>query len=196
MVDGGGPPTRPCRPNPALRPRAMAMPTDAEQEVDVRVGRHRGELLAHRPRVPECAWHHQNTAFARLTDVSPRWLLNWLHRFGQFREGRNPDPVDVEHAIELDVGDGRRPDLPELGRPAPKGPPTARHRRLGVLGAKPPEELVQPCRRVVVPQRRRRAAGRSPPPLGSRGSPAVALGLTAAVGAINGLHGYLFRKGI
>ena len=23
---------------------------------------------------PECAWHHQNTAFTRLTDVSPRWL--------------------------------------------------------------------------------------------------------------------------
>ena len=23
---------------------------------------------------PERAWHHQNTAFTRLTDVSPRWL--------------------------------------------------------------------------------------------------------------------------
>lgn len=23
---------------------------------------------------PEHAWHHQNTAFTRLTDVSPRWL--------------------------------------------------------------------------------------------------------------------------
>ena len=23
---------------------------------------------------PECARHHQNTAFTRLTDVSPRWL--------------------------------------------------------------------------------------------------------------------------
>ena len=23
---------------------------------------------------PERAWHHQSTAFARLTDVSPRWL--------------------------------------------------------------------------------------------------------------------------
>lgn len=40
---------------------------NAEQEVDVRIGRHRGELLARRPRVPECAWHQQNTAFTRLT---------------------------------------------------------------------------------------------------------------------------------
>ena len=81
---------------------------------------------------------------------------------------RDPDPVDVEHAVQLAVGDGHRPDLPELGRPAPEGPPAARHRRLGVLGEEPPEELVQPRRRVVVPHRRRRAAGRAPPPLGPR----------------------------
>ena len=81
---------------------------------------------------------------------------------------RDPDPVDVEHAVQLAVGDGHGPDLPELGRPAPEGAPAARHRRLGVLGEEPPEELVQPCRRVVVPHRRRRAAGRAPPPLGPR----------------------------
>ena len=30
---------------------------------------------------PECAWHHQNTAFTRFRDVSPLWLrrmaLSW-----------------------------------------------------------------------------------------------------------------------
>ena len=81
---------------------------------------------------------------------------------------RDPDPVDVEHAVELAAGDGHRPDPPELGRPAPEGPPAARHRRLGVLGGEPPEELLEPRRRVVAPQRRRRAAGRAPPPLGPR----------------------------
>ena len=108
---------------------------------------------------------------------------------------RDPDPVDVEHAVELAVGDGHRPDPPELGRPAPERASPARHRRLRVLREEPPEELLQPRRRVVVPHRRRRAAGRAPPPLGPRGRPAVALGPTAAVGAINGLHGHLFRNG-
>lgn len=77
---------------------------------------------------------------------------------------RDPDPVDVEHAVELAVGDGHWPDLPELGRPAPEGPSAARHRRLGVLREEPPE----PRRGVVVPQRRRRAAGRAYPALGPR----------------------------
>ena len=81
---------------------------------------------------------------------------------------RDPDPVDVEHAVELAVGDGHGPDLPELGRPAPEGPPAARHRGLRVLREEPPEELLEPRRRVVVPHRRRRAAGRAPPPLGPR----------------------------
>lgn len=49
---GGGPPTRPCRPIPALRLARRRGGVDAGQEVDVRVGRHRGELLARRPRVP------------------------------------------------------------------------------------------------------------------------------------------------
>lgn len=39
----------PFRPSIVTRRRGGA---DAEQEVDVRVGRHRGELLARRPRVP------------------------------------------------------------------------------------------------------------------------------------------------
>lgn len=39
----------PLRPSVLARRRGGA---DAEQEVDVRVGRHRGELLARRPRVP------------------------------------------------------------------------------------------------------------------------------------------------
>ena len=71
---------------------------------------------------------------------------------------RDPDPVDVEHAVQLAVGDGHRPDLPELGRPAPEGPPAARHRRLGVLGEEPPEELPasSPCRRTSPSSTRRR----------------------------------------
>ena len=81
---------------------------------------------------------------------------------------RDPDPVDVEHAVQLAVGDGHGPDLPELSRPAPEGAPAARHRRMGVLGEELPEELLEPRRGVVVPQRRRRAAGRVPPPLGPR----------------------------
>lgn len=81
---------------------------------------------------------------------------------------RDPDPVDVEHAVELAAGDGHRPDLPELGRPAPEGPPAARHHGLRVLREEPPEELLEPRRRVVVPQRRRGAAGRAPPALGPR----------------------------
>lgn len=108
---------------------------------------------------------------------------------------RDPDPVDIQHAVELAVGDGHRPDLPELGRPAPEGAPAARHHGLRVLREEPPEELPEPRRRVVVPHRRRRAAGGAPPPLGARGRPAVALGPTTAVGTINGLHGHLFRKG-
>ena len=81
---------------------------------------------------------------------------------------RDPDPVDVEHAVELAAGDGHRPGLPELGRPAPEGPPAARHHALRVLREEPPEELLEPRRRVVVPQRRRGAAGRVPPALGPR----------------------------
>ena len=42
-------PVAPLRP-PVLARRRGGV--DAEQEVDVRVGRHRGELLARRPRVP------------------------------------------------------------------------------------------------------------------------------------------------
>ena len=81
---------------------------------------------------------------------------------------RDPDPVDVEHAVELAAGDGHQPDLPELGRPAPEGPPAARHHGLRVLRGEPPEELLEPRRGVVVPQRRRGAAGRVPPALGPR----------------------------
>ena len=81
---------------------------------------------------------------------------------------RDPDPVDVEHAVELAAGDGHRPDLPELGRPAPEGPPAARHHALRVLRGEPPEELLEPRRGVVVPQRRRGVAGRVPPALGPR----------------------------
>lgn len=81
---------------------------------------------------------------------------------------RDPDPVDVEHAVELAAGDGHRPDLPELGRPAPEGPPAARHHGLRVLREEPPEELLEPRRGVVVPQRRRGVAGRVPPALGPR----------------------------
>ena len=49
---GGGPPHGPVAP---LQPSVLARRrggVGAEQEVDVRVGRHRGELLARRPRVP------------------------------------------------------------------------------------------------------------------------------------------------
>lgn len=42
-------PVAPLRPSVLARRRGGV---DAEQEVDVRVGRHRGELLARRPRVP------------------------------------------------------------------------------------------------------------------------------------------------
>lgn len=36
---------------------------------------------------------------------------------------RGPDSVDVERTVQLAVGDGHGPDLPELGHPAPEGSP-------------------------------------------------------------------------
>ena len=75
-----------------------------------------------------------------------------MQRLDAHEVARVPDPVDVEHAVELAVGDGHRPDLPELGRPAPEGPPAARHHGLRVLREGPPEELLEPRRSVVAPQ--------------------------------------------
>ena len=66
------------------------------------------------------------------------------------------------------VGGERGPDLPELGRPAPEGPPAARHRGLRALREEPPEELPEPRRGVIAPHRHRCAAGRAPPPPGPR----------------------------
>lgn len=85
-------PVAPFRPSVVTRWRGGV---DAEQDVDVRAGRQRGELLTRRPRFPRVC-------------VAP-----------------------PEHRLE-------------------------------VLGEESSEELVQPCRRVVVPHRRRRAAGRDP----------------------------------
>lgn len=96
------------------------------------------------------------------------YVTAMVQRLDAHEVARDPDPVDVGHAVELAVGDGHRPDLPELGRPAPEGPPAARHHGLRVLREEPPEELLEPRRGVVVPQRRRRAAGRAPPALGPR----------------------------
>ena len=99
------------------------------------------------------------------------WAISFLSESSQgtiraiYFEGKT---VKQHSEEELAAGDGHRPGLPELGRPAPEGPPAARHHALRVLREEPPEELVQPRRRVVVPHRRRRAAGRAPPPLGPR----------------------------
>lgn len=143
----------PHGPVASLRPSVLArrrVGVDAEQYVDVRVGRHRGELLARRPRIP------------RMSVAPPEHRPHALDR-------RQP-PVVAQDGPQLRVHPSLDYvlDLPELGRPEPEGPPAARHRRLGVLGEEPPEELLEPRRRVVAPQRRRRAAGRAPPALGPR----------------------------
>lgn len=72
---GGGPPH--TAPSPHSGPPS-SRDGEAEQtlnrksmsaSVGIAAGFSRAALAS-----PECAWHHQNTAFTRLTDVSPRWL--------------------------------------------------------------------------------------------------------------------------
>lgn len=148
---GGGPPARPCRPTPALRSRTTASRSrrlnrkSMSAPVGIVASFSRAVLAS-----PECAWHHQNTAFTRLIDVSPRWLRR------------------TALSCEFTPPSIHGPDLPELSRPAPEGPTAARHHGLRVLREEPTEELLEPRRGVVVPHRRRRAAGRAPPPLGPR----------------------------
>ena len=105
-------PVAPFQPSVLVRCRGKV---DAEQEVDVRVGRHRGELFARRPHVP------------RARAAPPEHRLHALDR-------RQP-PVVAQDGPQLRL----HPSLDHV---------------------------------------------------------AVALSPTAASGAINGLHGYLFRKGI
>lgn len=105
-------PVAPLQPSVPVRCRGKV---DAEQEVDVRVGRHRGELLARRSRVP------------RARAAPPEHRLHALDR-------RQPPVVSQD------------------------GPQLRLHPSLDHV--------------------------------------AVALSPTVASGAINGLHGYLFRKGI
>lgn len=99
------------------------------------------------------------------------WAISFLSESSQgtiraiYFEGKT---VKQHSEEELAAGDGHRPGLPELGRPAPEGPPAAQHHALRVLREEPPEELLEPRRGVVVPQRRRGVAGRVPPALGPR----------------------------
>lgn len=102
---------------------------------------------------------------------------------------REPDPVDVEHAVPLAVRDGHRPDLPEPGRPAPERPPLPGHLPLRALGHEPPEELSQRGGVAVPADRGRRpTAGAAPPPPARRRLPAP-LHLRPAGRALHGLHG-------
>ena len=102
---------------------------------------------------------------------------------------REPDPVDVEHAVPLAVRDGHGPELPEPGRPAPEGPPLPGHLQLRALGHEPSEELPQGGGVAVSADRRRRAAGGAAPPLPARRRLPVPLHLRPAGRALHGLHG-------
>ena len=82
---------------------------------------------------------------------------------------REPDPVDVEHAVPFAVRDGHRPHLPEPGGPAPEGPPLPGLVALRALGHEPVEELSQrggvavPADRGGRPRRRVIATAACPP---------------------------------
>ena len=78
---------------------------------------------------------------------------------------REPDPVDEEDPVELAVGHGHGPDLPELRGPAPGGAACAGHLELRVLRQKPRQELVEAGGGVVVAHGGRCAAGGASPSL-------------------------------
>lgn len=102
---------------------------------------------------------------------------------------REPDPVDVEHAVPLAVRDGHRPHLPEPGRPAPERPSLPGHLQLGALGHEPPEELAQGGGVAVAAHRGGRPAGGAAPSLPARRRLPVPLHLRPAGRALHGLHG-------
>ena len=101
---------------------------------------------------------------------------------------REPDPVDEEDPVELAVGHGHGPDLPELRGPAPEGPAGAGHLELRALRQKPRQELVEAGGRVVIAHGGRSAARDAPPPLRPRRRLAVPLRRTAAIRAFDRFH--------
>lgn len=109
---------------------------------------------------------------------------------------RDPDPVDVEHAVQLAVGDGHGPDLPELGRPAPEGPSAP-----GIAAWESLERSHPRNSSSLVAVSSYLTVADAPQAVHlHRRDPDEVLPLRLVRpprwGAINGLHGHLFRKGI
>ncbi len=108
---------------------------------------------------------------------------------------REPDPVDEKDAVELPIGHGHGPNLPELRGPAPESPAGARHLELRALRQQPRQELLKAGGRVVVAHGGRSAARGAPPSLGPRRGLAVPFHRPAAASAFDRLHGAPLPKG-
>ena len=108
---------------------------------------------------------------------------------------REPDPVDEKDAVELPVGHGHGPNLPELRGPAPESPAGARHLELRALRQQPRQELLEAGGRVVIAHGGRSAARGAPPSLGPRRGLAVPFHRPAAASAFDRFHGAPLPKG-
>ena len=100
---GGGPPHGPVAP---LQPSVLARRrggVGAEQEVDVRVGRHRGELLARRPCVP------------RVSVAPPEHRLHALGRRRPPVVARDGPQLRVHPSLDHVVGRRQRAGLGQGG---------------------------------------------------------------------------------
>ena len=118
-------PVAPLRPSVLARRRGGV---DAEQEVDVRVGRHRGELLARRPRVP------------RVRVAPPEHRLHALDRRQPPVVAQDGPQLRVHPSLDHVVGRRQRAGLGQGGVEVGEQRPRRHQRRQ--RRARPPQPLV------------------------------------------------------